>query len=356
MKLIIEPDDGVSSLVSAIKSARESIDLTIFRFDHRDLAKALQAAVGAGVRVNALVAAVNHGGEKSLRKLEMRFLDAGMTVTRSANELTRYHDKLIVIDRRKLCVLSFNLTHLDIDRSRGFGIFTEDPKWVAEGNKLFEADCKRTAYSSGLDTFVVSPSNARKALSNFLKRSHKQLLIYDPMISDKDMIRILQDRARAGVEVRVIGEAVADLQVRELAKLRLHTRTIIRDGRQAFIGSQSLRASELESRREVGIILRDAKIVRRLVEIFESDWSSSRDAKNKSEIDKDISPQKQDTEQTMRVLIEELHPISTTVKRAVQKVVSQAGEEVLDDGSVKKSITEIVKKAAKKAVKEAIRA
>ena len=58
----------------------------------------------------------------------------------------------------------------------------------------------------------------------------------------------------------------------------------------------------------------------------------------------------------MKVLIEELHPISATVKRAVQKVVSQAGEEVLDDGSVKKSITEIVKKAAKKAVKEAIRA
>ena len=217
----------------------------------------------------------------------MRFLDAGMTVTRSANELTRYHDKLIVIDRRKLYVLSFNFTHLDIDRSRGFGIVTEDPKWVAEGIKLLEADYKRTAYSCGLDTFVVSPSNARKALSNFLKRSHKQLLIYDPMISDKDMIRILQDRAKAGVEIRVIGETVADLQVRELSKLRLHTRTIIRDGRQAFIGSQSLRASELDSRREVGIILRDAKIVKRLLETFESDWASSGDAKNESEIDKE---------------------------------------------------------------------
>ena len=34
--------------------------------------------------------------------------------------------------------------------------------------------------------------------------------------------------------------------------MRLHTRTIIRDGAQAFIGSQSLRGHELDARREVG--------------------------------------------------------------------------------------------------------
>ena len=49
------------------------------------------------------------------------------------------------------------------------------------------------------------------------------------------------------------------LKVKKLSKLRLHTRTIIRDGRQAFIGSQSLRAAELDSRREVGLIVRDCE-------------------------------------------------------------------------------------------------
>ena len=164
------------------------------------------------MKVNALVASVNHGGEKSLRKLEMRFLDAGITVARSASELIRYHDKVIVIDRRTLYVLSFNFTHLDIDRSRGFGIVTNNTKWVAEAIKLLEADSKRTPYCCGLDTFVVSPANARKALGNFLKRAHKQLLIYDPKISDKEMIRILEDRAKAGVEIRIIGQTKADAQ------------------------------------------------------------------------------------------------------------------------------------------------
>src|SRR5690348_2311500 len=352
MKLIIEPDDGVSPLLSAIKSAKESIDLAIFRFDHHDLDKALKDAVARGVKVAALVASVNHGGEKSLRKLEMRFLDAGITVARSASGLSRYHDKVIVIDRRTLYVLSFNFTHLDIERSRGFGIVTHNSKWVAEAVKLLDADSKRAPYCCGLDTFVVSPANARKVLRNFLKRAHKQLLIYDPKVSDKEMIRILEDRAKAGVQIRVIGQTKAHLKVKKLSRLRLHTRTIIRDGRQAFIGSQSLRATELDLRREVGLIVRDARIVSKLMEKFESDWDSGGKEESAPDIAKEKIP-KRDADKVVKILVEELHPIAATVKKAVRKAVAKAGDEVLEDGSVQETVKGVVKKAVRQAVREA---
>ena len=352
MKLIIEPDDGISPLLSAIKSAKESIDLAIFRFDHRDLDKALRAAVARGVKVNALVASVNHGGEKSLRKLEMRFLDAGITVARSPSKLIRYHDKVIIIDRRILYVLSFNFTRVDIDRSRGFGIVTHNSKLVAEAIKLLDADSKRASYCCGLDSFVVSPVNARKALGNFLERAHKQLLIYDPKISDKEMIHILEDRAKAGVEIRIIGQAKAKLKVKELSKLRLHTRTIIRDGREAFIGSQSLRATELDSRREVGLIVRDSRIANKLMEKFESDWSSGGKKQSAPDTAEPKAPKK-DADKVVKILIEELSPIAGTVKKAVRKAVAKAGDEALEDGSVRDTVKDVVKKAVKQAVKEA---
>ena len=57
--------------------------------------------------------------------------------------------------------------------------------------------------------------------------------------------------------------------------MRLHARVIIRDGRHAFLGSQSLRSLELDSRREVGIIVRDLRIVKKLRDVFESDWSTT---------------------------------------------------------------------------------
>ena len=81
----------------------------------------------------------------------------------------------------------------------------------------------------------------RSVLGAFLKKAKKQLLIYDPNIADRTMLRILQERAKAGVEIKVIGKVAgkASFQVEELAGIRLHTRTIIRDRSQAFVGSPS---------------------------------------------------------------------------------------------------------------------
>ena len=202
--------------------------------------------------------------KRSLRKLELRFLDAGIIVARSSDDLIRYHDKYMVIDRRVLYMLSFNFTHLDIDHSRGFGIETTNANWVHEAVRLFRADCTRTKYAPKTETFVVSPANSRKVLGTFLKRAKKELLIYDPKISDKEMLRILQERAKAGVEIKVIGKVAGSVpfEVQKLGGTRLHTRTIIRDRRQAFVGSQSLRTAELDSRRELGLILQDAKAVK----------------------------------------------------------------------------------------------
>jgi len=60
--------------------------------------------------------------------------------------------------------------------------------------------------------------------------------------------------------------------VQALHGCRLHVRAIVRDGRRAFIGSQSLRKLELDERREVGIIIRDRKVVRKVEKVFNADW------------------------------------------------------------------------------------
>ena len=100
MKLIIEPNDSVAPLLSAIKSAKKSIEIAIFRFDRRDMEMALKAAADRGVKVNVLIAFSSRGGEEGLRKLELRCLTAGIIVARTADDLIRYHAKYILIDRR----------------------------------------------------------------------------------------------------------------------------------------------------------------------------------------------------------------------------------------------------------------
>jgi cardiolipin synthase A/B len=277
MKLLIQPEDGVKPLLAAINKAKKSVDIVIFRFDRAEIESALKAAAERGVSVAALIAYANHGGEKGLRKLEMRLLEAGVTVSRTADDLARYHDKLLVIDRRQLFMLSFNFTHLDIDHSRGFGLVTKKKKIVREALKLIAADSDRTPYEAGLDAFVVSPENARTQLVALIHRARKELLIYDPNIADAEIMRALSERAQKGVRVNIIGSLSRrnpHVSLRSLSALRLHTRAIMRDRREAFVGSQSLRKAALNSHREVGLIVRGSRVVARLCDIFDADWGA----------------------------------------------------------------------------------
>ena len=279
MELIVQPADGIKPVVTAIENAQKTLDLFIFRFDLKEVEKAAEAAVGRGVKVRALIAHTNRGGEKGLRQLELRMLEKGVMVSRTNDELVRYHAKMMIVDREELHVYGFNYTALDV-KSRSFGIVTKDRKVVQEALRLFEADALRQEYEPQLEEgLVVSPENAREQLATFIKRAKRSLAIYDPKLTDAQMIRLLKQRAKAGVDIRIIGKlgkrAGGDLRVQKMPGARLHVRAMVRDGDAAFVGSQSLRGLELDLRREVGVIVRDPKVVKGLQDVFESDWAKT---------------------------------------------------------------------------------
>ena len=300
MTLIVEPDDGIGPVVEAINKAKTAVDIGIFRLDRGDIAKALKRAVDRGVRVRTLIAHTNHGGAKKLRKLELQLLETGASVRRTDDDLRRYHNKIMIIDRKKLYVLGFNYTVQDVNKSRSFGVITRKPGLVQEAVKLFEADSLRKPYTAGPNTFLVSPMNARERLTAFLKGARKQLMIYDPKLTDPSMIRILHQRMAAGVSVRImgkLGKRGQGLKAEKLPGKRLHVRAIIRDGKYGFVGSQSLRKLELDSRREVGIITNDRKIVSRMASVFEEDWAKTdiaqKDAKEAKRLEEEAKAAKE---------------------------------------------------------------
>lgn len=275
MKVIVQPEAGVTPVLTAIKQARKTIDVLIFRLNRRDVAVALAAAVARGVSVRALTAHTNRGGEKHLRKLELELLDAGVTVSRTAGDLVRYHGKMLIVDGRVLQIYGFNFTTLDLTKSRSFGLITSNPRLVAEASRLFAADFDRQPYGSRHPRLIVSPENSRERLAHFIKGARRQLLIYDPHATDDHLLTLITQRIKAGVDVRILGkvESKWDVPWQKYPGRRLHVRAIVRDGRSAFLGSQSLRKLELDRRREVGVIVSDEQAVRQIQTVFEEDWA-----------------------------------------------------------------------------------
>jgi phosphatidylserine/phosphatidylglycerophosphate/cardiolipin synthase-like enzyme len=357
VKLIIQPEDGVRPLVNGIDSARKSLEIAIFRFDRKEVEHALENAVTRGVFVHALIADTSRSGEKNLRKLEMRLLAKGVTVARTSDDLVRYHGKMMIVDRKELYVLAFNFTRLDIDHSRSFGIVTRNRQLVQEAIRLFEADTKRQPYVPRCGKFLVSPVNAREQLSAFIKGAKRELLIYDSKISDRAMIRLLQERAKAGVAIRIVGQIAwknSSLDVRKLQQTRLHTRTIVRDRHQVFLGSQSLRELELDARREVGAIIRDSKVVNSIVRIFDEDWGSTRVSRVEL-VRQDVpAPLAKAATKAAEVVASELPPVAPVVEQVVQQIVGGAVDVDFDHKEVEATVKDAVKEAVKGLVTEAV--
>jgi cardiolipin synthase len=146
---------------------------------------------------------------------------------------------------------------------------------VKDAASLFEADTSRQTYAPTDNRFVVSPETSRARLTSFIKGARKQLCIYDEKVTDNLIQRLLEERAKAGVGIRVIGKVektIAGVECRKLRDLRLHVRAIVRDGCAAFVGSQSLRKVELDGRREIGVLIADTRVARKIQTIFDADW------------------------------------------------------------------------------------
>ena len=132
MKLIVQPDAGIVPVVQAIRKAR-----TLHRHLHLpprprgDRAGARRGGAARRARARADRRTRTAAARRALRKLEQRLLAAGVMVTRTADDLLRYHGKFMVADDT-LHVFGFNFTKLDIDKSRSFAIATRDRRTVKE--------------------------------------------------------------------------------------------------------------------------------------------------------------------------------------------------------------------------------
>ena len=355
MRLLTQPGAGVNPLVDAINSAKKTIDIAIFRFDRKEIERALINAVNRGVQVRALIAYTNKGGEKRLRDLEARLLGAGVTVARTADDLVRYHAKYLIVDGSELFLLAFNFTYLDIEQSRSFGVITTNKSAVDEASRLFEMDMKRQTYTASLDWLVVSPANARHSLSEFIKGAKKELHIYDPCVSDPAMIRVLEERSKNGVEVKVLGHLTRHgtaLQVCKLHDMRLHTRMIIRDGTHAFMGSQSLRTVELDRRREVGMIFEDGPVLKSLEKTFLEDWEIAESAKQKEKTEE--TPTSKMAKKVAKAVVKDMGSVTPMIETAIEEMGVEGVEFALNPEELEDSVKDAVKHAVKTAVKDAV--
>ena len=278
--LIVQPGDSFFPIVRAIDKAERCINLTVFRMDDPIIQRALVEAHARRVRIRVLISSSARGWEERNQKLlkEARKLGIATKEPSGDKKKARYHYKVMTVDASVALVFTFNPTRENLHYTRDFGIETHNPQVATEIDRLFEADWDNTSFTPNEDSpLLISPFNSRKKMTAILEGAEKSIHIADAKVEDPAILQLLVNKARSGVEVRILGSQQgvplpSSLDSRAIPRYKLHAKCVIVDGVRAVIGSMNLRTESFDKRREVSITVDDPDVLKRLNAVFNSDW------------------------------------------------------------------------------------
>ncbi len=261
-RVVTSVEDRRGAVVDLIRSARESIALSLFRCNDDDIFEELAQATKRGVRVDALVTSRAKGGKKKLQKLWTRLQRAGAQVSAYADPVVKYHAKYIIVDGERAAVASFNFTRKCFERTCDVLVITTDPAVVRGLAELMTADREQRPLSGPLSPrLIVGPDLARRQLTALIAEARTSIRIIDAKLSDPDILALLKARRAEGVRVQVFSSKL-------LGTLKSHGKVLLIDDRIAVAGSLALAALSLDFRREVAIRIDDPAAVAEIVELF----------------------------------------------------------------------------------------
>lgn len=285
-ELLIGPEDWPAEVVPAIAAAEDSIDMLMYQLSRDDAVDALvAAATERGVTVRVVLdrnQVVNQEARDTLTA-------AGIEVRSSPADFRYAHAKLLIIDHQSAIALSGNLNGSST-LERNFAVVDRDWDDLVDAQAVFDADWAAdggpvTQPDLSCTRLVVSPLNSRERLAALYAGAQERLDVALMSITDRPLLDSLEERAAAGVPVRVLlavpswiganqatGEELAARGIPVKFMAHLHAKLVLAD-QVAFVGSENMSSTSLDRNREVGLFVDGAAAAAASAQ-FEADWAA----------------------------------------------------------------------------------
>jgi phosphatidylserine/phosphatidylglycerophosphate/cardiolipin synthase-like enzyme len=310
--LTVLPEDGREIYFRAIDAAKEEIRIEICVLEDPQILERIRTALDRGVRVRVIVDRGKYGDISDERvNLEQYLTSAGGELHLSNPLFPRSFPKIILVDSDLLIYGSACLDQTTFLQYRDFAHTSRNPQLIRELHRLFENDW---AYSAAVgqtppsfnptppitrSDLIISPINGAERLVGLYQRARRTLDVYTELLGNPTLESELAAAVKRGVRVRLIAplkvnggtHEIQDLQQASLEALAgvgvqvhvsgqnetaelpyMHARAAVIDGKTAYLGSISLSPESITFNREMGMILHEEMVVRRLKAQFESDY------------------------------------------------------------------------------------
>ena len=295
--LIVEPDEGTAPVVALIDAAKKSLRVKQFTLTDSAIMSALIRAHERGVDARIMLNPHRSSGDRANDESFKALKHAGLKIDWSNPAFAVTHEKSIVIDDVTALIATFNLATKYFTETRDYGIVTDEPAQVAQVKACFEADWHRKPFEPDNDSGLLwSSNNSRHIMAWFIDTAKKELVIQHPKFVDATIVERIATARKRGVKVRLLcggKHGISDwdildtfaslrlldrfgVKVRRQKHLKLHAKLLIIDGERAQIGSMNIDRSAFDLRRELGVLVDGAHVIKGLRKVFEQDWDESK--------------------------------------------------------------------------------
>jgi cardiolipin synthase A/B len=311
-EVTVLPNDGRELYLRAIDAAKRQIRIEICVLEDPEILEHLQAAIERGVRARAIVDQGKYAAlPEESANLAQYFTAAGGELHLSNPVFPRSFPKIILVDAKLAVYGSACLDETTFLEYRDFGAVTTDRSVVRALHRLFENDWRYTAPPGGAppvfnptpvlveEDLLVAPVSATARLIDLFNGARETLDVYSEELGNPTLEGAMSAAVERGVSVRLIAPLVVNgataeqeqLQLQSLSALAqagvdvhvsgpeqsatqpyMHARADIVDGERVFLGSVSLSPDAATLNREVGLVVHDRDLVRRLARRFDADF------------------------------------------------------------------------------------
>jgi phosphatidylserine/phosphatidylglycerophosphate/cardiolipin synthase-like enzyme len=293
LRVLSEPQAGLSAIYALINGARSSIELTMYTL--RDTTAEDDLAAAAKRRVDVRVILDRHL-EKKFNTASYGYLSKhGVHVT-WAPAGTTYHQKTLTVDNKTSAIMTLNLNSADYPGTRDFAVIDTSKADVTAVVATFNADFahKKITPPDGAD-LVWSPTNSQAAILAVINSAKHTLAVENEEMGDSVITEALEAAAKRGVDVKIVmtAESTWDSAFSALVKAGAHVRTykdstkvlyihakaVVADAgssdEQMYVGSENFSSASLRRNRELGIRTTNKPVISAVAAVLAADYSGA---------------------------------------------------------------------------------
>jgi cardiolipin synthase A/B len=294
LRVLSEPQAGLSTIYKLITSAKSSVDLTMYELIDTTAESDLAADAKRGVDVRVIL---DSHLEKSRNTSTYDYLEAHKVHVTWAPSGTTYHQKTLTIDNKTSVIMTLNMVSADYSSTRDFAVFDTSKTDIAAIVATFNADFthKKITPPDGAD-LVWSPTNSQAAILAVIDAAKHTLSVENEEMGDSVITSALEADARRGVDVKVTMTADSewDSAFSALEKAGAHVRTykdsddvlyihakaVVADAgssdQQLFVGSENFSTASLRENRELGLRTTNKAVISAISAVLADDYAGAK--------------------------------------------------------------------------------